>query len=193
MKTSLFCGDLVRLSAEDPEPMSKAFSRWARDTEYHRMLNYDPVAYWSEKKWKSWLEKDLQEESQSDFFFSIRALDKDLLIGFIGLMDIEWANGNSWVVIGVGERDYWGKGYGTDAMRLVLRYAFHELNLYRVSLGLFEYNLRALKSYQKAGFTLEGRYRQLSNRDGSRWDVLIMGVRKPDWEKLSQKVQSDER
>lgn len=186
MTTHLLSGNLVRLSAEDPEPMAKAFARWGRDSEYHRMLNFDPTTMWSEKKWKSWLEKDLDKQFESDYFFSIRALQGDQLIGFTGLMDVEWSSGNSWVVIGLGDRAFWGKGYGTEAMRLVLGYAFLELNLHRVSLGLFEYNQRAYQSYLKAGFQLEGRQRKSANRDGQRWDVLIMGITRADWKGLAK-------
>jgi RimJ/RimL family protein N-acetyltransferase len=86
-----------------------------------------------------------------------------------------------WVGIGIGERDYWGKGYGTDAMKLCLQYAFMELGAQRVSLGLLEYNARALKSYEKAGFKLEGRMRQEMLREGKRTDTLWMGILRDEW------------
>lgn len=186
MNTTLLKGSLVRLTAEDPEPMSKAFARWARDTEYHRLLNFDPAYLWSEKKWKGWFEKELEKESPEGFFFAIRELKTEAMIGFVGLWDIEWTHGNAWVAIGLGERDYWGKGYGTDAMRLVLNFAFTELNLYRVSLGVFGYNTRAQKSYEKAGFSVEGRTRLAVQRAGERWDVVTMGICQPDWHKSDQ-------
>jgi RimJ/RimL family protein N-acetyltransferase len=182
MNANLFTGELVRLGAEDPEPMSKAFARWERDTEFHRLLNDEPAYLWSMKKWRSWLEKELEKETSSETFFAIRTLEDDRLIGFIALMAIEWNHGDAWVAIGLGERMDWGKGYGTDAMRLVLQYAFTELNLYRVSLGLFDYNSRAQRSYEKVGFLLEGRQRQLTQREGQRWDMLIMGILQPDWQ-----------
>jgi RimJ/RimL family protein N-acetyltransferase len=87
----------------------------------------------------------------------------------------------TWLGISIGERDYWGRGYGTDAMRLAVQYAFVELNLRRVSLGLHAYNERALKSYQKVGFTLEGRMRGEGLRDGVRYDSLWMGVLREEW------------
>ncbi len=88
--------------------------------------------------------------------------------------------------ISIGEKEYWGKGYGTDAMRVVLRYAFTELNLHRVSLTVFEYNPRAIRSYEKAGFTLEGREREAVFRSGKRTDMIYMGVLREDWERLSE-------
>ena len=83
--------------------------------------------------------------------------------------------------IGIGERQDWNNGYGTDAMQVILRYAFMELNLRRVTLNVFEYNPRAIRSYEKAGFRHEGRIRQYLNRDGQRWDILYMGILREEW------------
>jgi RimJ/RimL family protein N-acetyltransferase len=182
----LFRGKLVRLTAENPEVMAGAFSRWAMDTEYFRLLDSDPPRLYSEKKWKEWLEKDLehlQNAYPSDLFFSIRTLEDDRLIGFTGFFDLYWQQGDSLIAIALGDRADWGKGYGTDAMRLMLRYAFTELNLRRVTLIVFEYNPRAIRSYEKAGFVMEGRIRRAMQREGKRWDFLFMGVLREDWER----------
>jgi RimJ/RimL family protein N-acetyltransferase len=66
-------------------------------------------------------------------------------------------------------------------MRVVLRYAFQELNLRRVSLTTYEYNPRAIRSYEKAGFIHEGRARKFLLREGRRWDLLFMGVLREEW------------
>jgi len=182
MIESLLEGKLVRLVDEEPEVISKEFSRWGRDSEYQRLLNFDPAFLWSEKKWKEAIESELGKDNPREYFFNIQTLSEKRLIGFIGLMGIEWNHGNAWVAIGLGEREDWGKGYGSDAMRLILQYAFNELNLYRLTLGFFEYNPRAQRSYEKVGFQLEGRQRQMVQRAGKRWDVLIMGILQPDWQ-----------
>jgi RimJ/RimL family protein N-acetyltransferase len=187
MEKDLFRGQLVRLGSESPEAWAKAFSRWARDVEYMRLLDSDPARLRSEKTIREWMEKELLERKEwTAYFFAIRTLKEDQLIGFVGLNSIQWHHGDAWVGIGIGEREYWGKGYGTDAMRLILRYAFTELNLYRVSLGVFEYNPRALRSYQKAGFVVEGRVRQALLRDGRRWDWIVMGILREEWEQQGQ-------
>ena len=64
---------------------------------------------------------------------------------------------------------------------LILRYAFLELNLQRVSLDVFDYNQRAIRSYEKAGFTLEGRQRGVLLREGKRWDLVYMGILREEW------------
>ena len=130
------------------------------------------------------MEKDLVEEQKNDeIFFLISTLHEDRKIGLIGLNGIRWVHGDAWVGIGLGERDYWGKGYGTDAMLVLQRYAFEELNLHRLSLTVFDYNQRAVRSYEKAGFIVEGRARQYLNREGQRYDMVFMGILREEWGK----------
>ena len=84
--------------------------------------------------------------------------------------------------IGIGERSDWGKGYGTDAMRLILRYAFIELNLYRVSLDALGSNARAIRSYEKCGFVREGELRDAARYDGQYVGEVYMGILRDEWE-----------
>jgi len=177
----LFRGKLVRLTAEEPETQAKSEVRWQRDSEFRRLADSDPTDVSSEKKIKEWLEKRNEEGFKPERYpFAIRALDGDKLIGFTGLW-VDLIHSEGWVGIGIGEREFWGKGYGTDAMRLILQYAFAELNLKRVSLALHSYNERALKSYEQAGFTLEGRTRGDQRREGKRTDTLWMGILHDEW------------
>ena len=178
----LFTGELVRLTAEDPETVAKPYSEWARDTEFSRYLDSNPPYTFSAKKWKEWMEKDMEKDN--NHFFSIRTLDGDQFIGFVALFELHWQHGDTMVAIALGPREYWGKGYGTEAMNLMLRYAFTELNLRRVSLIVFEYNQRGVRSYEKNGFVVEGRIRGAMLREGKRWDFVWMGVMREDWLKL---------
>ena len=180
MHTNLFTGQLVRLSAEEPQVWAEVFTRWSRDTEYIRLLDDAPAQAWSVSKRKQWLEKELEAPEQS-YLFSIRTLADDQLIGFVGLGGIQNTHGDAWVGIGIGDRKYWGKGYGSEAMRLILRYAFTELNLHRVSLGVFAYNTRAQRAYEKIGFQLEGVIHQVFLREGQRWDLVNMGILRAEW------------
>jgi RimJ/RimL family protein N-acetyltransferase len=68
-------------------------------------------------------------------------------------------------------------------MQVVLRYAFKELNLYRLNLDVFAYNPRAIRSYEKAGFKIEGREPKAVLRDGQRYDMVLMGILREEWEK----------
>ena len=178
-------GKFVRLSAFDPEEMSKAMPRWYRNSEYLRMLNMYSRPMLSPKAAIKWMEEEVGEMSVASYYFSIRTLADDKLIGELSLDVVDWSGRDSFVGLGIGEPEYWSKGYGTDVMNVLLEYAFMELNLRRVSLGVFEYNPRAIRSYEKAGFRHEGRLRKSLNREGKRWDNLYMGILREEWLELN--------
>jgi RimJ/RimL family protein N-acetyltransferase len=180
----LFHGELVRLTNEEPHARAKTEAHWQRDSEFHRLADMDPAIMVSEKTLKDWFEKQIEKGFETKrYSFSVRTLKEDKFIGFFGMW-VDMFHNEAWVGIGIGERDFWGKGYGTDMMNLALQYAFIELNVYRVSLGLHAYNPRALKSYEKAGFRLEGLTRKDTLREGKRTDGLWMGILREEWEAL---------
>lgn len=183
LEDDLFRGKLVHLCAENPEVIAKHFCRWSRDSEFQRLEDSYPSRPLSDKAIQKWIEKELNKERPDNYYFSIRTLDEDRLLGDIGLDGIQWNQGDAFMGIALGDRDYWGRGYGSDAISLILRYAFRELNLSRVSLNVFEYNPRAIHVYEKMGFIHEGRMRQFVNREGRRWDFLYMGITCQEWEK----------
>lgn len=182
-------GELVRLSAVDPEEFSKAFTHWRRDSEFMRLIDSSEVMLRSQKDSQKWIEKELEDQEVNQYMFTIRTLAEDKLLGDIGLSVVNWMSRDAFVGLGIGERDFWGRGYGTDVMKVILRYAFTEINLRRVTLSVFEYNPRAVRSYEKAGFVHEGRMRQFLNREGKRWDMLFMGILRDEW----MQMQKEER
>lgn len=174
-------GKFVHLSAFDPEEMSKALPRWNLNSEYQRLLNSSARPMFSPKAELQWMEEEVGEVSPASYFFSIRTLAEDKLIGELDLDVVNWSGRDAFVGLGIGETEYWSKGYGTDVMNILLRFAFTEVNLRRVTLTVFEYNPRAIRSYEKAGFRHEGRVRKVVNREGQRWDVLYMGILREEW------------
>ncbi len=185
----LFTGQLVRLSAAKTPDLREAMARWSHDAEYMRQLNFGGVY----PDLVIDYEREEQEESAEDkscrFDFAIRSLADDRLIGECGLW-VGWTQQNAWLGIGVGEPEYRGKGYGTDAMRLLVGYGFRELGLYRITLGVFGYNLRAIRSYEKVGFVREQIHRASIFRDGQRHDFYTMGLLRSDWESTHNKDAS---
>ena len=177
----VFTGKFVRLSAYDPQEMSKAYSRWSRNSEYFRLLNSSARPMQSPKAAAKWMEEEVGQMSPASYYFTIRALDGDKLIGELGLDVVDWSGRDAFVGLGIGETEYWSKGYGTEAMNILLRFAFSEINLKRVTLTVFEYNPRAIRSYEKAGFQHEGRLRKILNKEGKRWDMLYMGILREEW------------
>jgi RimJ/RimL family protein N-acetyltransferase len=181
LEENILIGEHVKLTVEEVGVMAENFSRWQRDSEYHRLLSTEAFNPHSMKAIREWLEKNLEKDPPEFYLFMIRKLDDDRLIGEIDLGGISLTHGDGFVGISIGEREFWGKGYGTEAMDLILRFAFLELNLQRISLDVFEYNPRAIRSYEKAGFIHEGRQRGMLNRDGQRYDLLFMGILRDEW------------
>lgn len=181
----LFRGELVRLAAAEPEDYSRALSTWRRDSYLLRLWDSEPAQMFTVRGQQQWLEKDWLAFPPDTYFFTIRTLEDDRLIGDTSLENPIGGHRESFIGIGLGKRDDWGKGYGTDAMRIMLRYAFTELNLHRVTLNTFEYNPRAVRSYEKAGFRHEGRERGVLHRDGRRWDLIYMGILRSEWQSMN--------
>jgi RimJ/RimL family protein N-acetyltransferase len=186
--SSLFDGELVRFVASDIKAAAEATARWLTDTEYARLLDSDPPRLATAQALQAEWEKE-SPNPHNFVVFDIQAKADERQIGFIALFNFYWNHGEAWVAIGIGEREYRGRGCGTDAMRVLLRYAFTELNLHRVTLIVFGYNPRAMRSYEKAGFVVEGRQRRCLHRDGQWWDMVFMGILKDEWEKERFKFQ----
>jgi RimJ/RimL family protein N-acetyltransferase len=185
---SLFEGGSICLAPIDHDKDAEIESRWTHDPEYLRLLNTEPARPASPaqiKKRNEAIEKDA-EENKNLFHFTIRMRADDRLIGFARIQWIEWTHGNGWVKMGIGSPSDRGQGYGSEALRLLLRYAFAELNLFRLSAVIPEYNPVALHMFKKAGFVEEVCRRQALNRDGRRWDLIYMGLLREEWEKMRE-------
>jgi len=178
---TLLSGQLVRLTAKQVGD-NAIMAPWSDDAEYDRLLSDWPARPESVAD----LERDdvrHREHPHGDSYeFMIRTLSDDRLIGFCGIRDVQWNHQTCEVGIGIGVADYRGHGYGTDAMRLLVGFAFRELNLHRITLETGATNARAIRAYQKAGFQIEVVQRAREYRDGVRNDILTMGLLRRDWE-----------
>jgi RimJ/RimL family protein N-acetyltransferase len=179
MHDDLFLGELVRLTAPRQEDAA-TLARWSHDAGYLRAVDTDyarprgPDAFAPSDRASANAAADAVE-------FRLRTLDDDRLIGFVALHSIEWNNRAGLLSIGIGEPDYRGKGYGSDALRLILRYAFDELNLERVGLDVIANNAAAIRAYEGAGFSKEGVLRRAVLRDGQHHDRILMGILRDEW------------
>jgi RimJ/RimL family protein N-acetyltransferase len=195
IQESLFEGRRICLAPLDPDNDAELESRWTHDIEYLRMLGADPARPVSPariKKHYSEIEQDMDEKN-NQYYFNIRLRQSDedrteigspsgRLLGFIRLHWISWNNGSAFVSLGIADAQERGKGYGTEALRLILRYAFAELNLFRLSVSIPEYNQVALKVFKAAGFQEEVRQRQGLHRYGRRWDLIYLGLLREAWQ-----------
>jgi diamine N-acetyltransferase len=169
----MLVGKLVRLRAIDREDIP-TFVRWFNDPEVRHFLQmFEPMSRAGEERW---FEAHLIR--QDEYLFAIEApVDSGWLnIGNAGLHRVDWKNRGVTFGIVLGEKAFWGKGFGTDATRTMLRFAFDELNLHRVELEVYDFNPRAMRCYEKAGFRLEGTRRQAHFHQGAYHDVHCMGI-----------------
>jgi RimJ/RimL family protein N-acetyltransferase len=177
----ILTGNLIRLAAVNPDTDADIIARWSRDSQFWRLAQTAPAHPDLPRKRKQHI-----EDRGLDFKgFAIRTLAADQLIGLIGLYTIFELHREAFLGIQIGERNYWGKGYGTDALQALLRYGFEELNLWRISLSFLEGNDRAMRSYEKCGFRLEGRERHAWSYDGRRWDEIYMGLLRDEWRAMT--------
>lgn len=98
------------------------------------------------------------------------------VIGSVRLWRVSERNRSAMLTIFVGPRENWGRGFGTDALRLALRQAFGAMELHRVELHVFAFNQRAIASYEKVGFEWEGARREALSRHGKYHDIIVMGI-----------------
>ena len=163
-------GEKVRLRAVEREDIP-VFVRWFNDPEVLQYLSlYMPMSQAEEERW---FERQLDARDQK-----VLAIEtaEGIHIGNIGLHEIDWKNRQAELGIAIGEKAYWGLGYGSDAIKTLLRFAFDEMNLHRVYLRVFDFNARAIRCYEKCGFELEGRLRQCLYQNGEYHDHLVMAV-----------------
>lgn len=174
----LLRGTKLRLAALSKEDAPR-IARWHEDVGYLRLQETNRAL----PKTVAQIEAELEqfEGSADTIVFGIRTRENDELVGTLGFYEIEWSNQVAWLGMGIGDRAAWGKGYGTEALRLALQYAFDELNLHRLTLTVIDYNERAIALYEKAGFRREGVFREFGQRDGKRYDMYLYGLLRPEW------------
>ena len=170
-------GDRVVLRKHVPENAA-AFQRWYADPEVARLARYQDAP---------------MRADEIDRFFQLRALgadsltmaihdrDTDRLLGSCAFSQVDGDNGSAMYHITIGEKDVWGRGYGTEATQLMLDHAFGTLGLHRIALTVFEFNERAIRAYRRCGFIVEGRSRESIWRDGRWWDEIAMSVLSSEW------------
>ncbi len=166
----MIVGKKTRLRAIEREDLP-TFVRWMNDPEVRQYLEiYLPMSMAEEEQW---FEAHLKDDTSR--IFGIESED-GRLIGNVGLGDLDWKNRNAHLGIVIAEKERWGRGYGTDAIRALLDFAFNQMNLHRVYLSVFDFNERAIRCYEKCGFRHEGRARQTHFVNGAYHDAILMAI-----------------
>jgi RimJ/RimL family protein N-acetyltransferase len=179
----MIIGDQIRLRAIEKEDLP-SFVKWLNDPEVRQGLSLImPLSLAEEEDWfagvlkQSPFERPLAIEIQPD-----PKKEYWVFVGNCGFINIDWQNRLAEIGIHIGEKEYWNQGYGRKAMRLMLKHGFENLNLHRLWLQVFENNQRAIRSYEKAGFTLEGKFREAKYLEGKYLDVMIMSMLHSEWQ-----------
>jgi RimJ/RimL family protein N-acetyltransferase len=161
---------LRKMTLEDAE----LYHKWRNDLEV--MYSTNPILdVYPVETTKEFVEQVILGSNNAKSYIIVEK-ENERSIGVVSLTNIDYKNRNAECIIDIGEKEYWGNGFGSEALRLLLDYAFYEMNLHRVSLRVFSFNDRAIRMYTKLGFRQEGNSRQGLFRDGKWHDVLHMGI-----------------
>lgn len=157
------------------------FLKWFNDPEVIQYLGlYLPMTEMSEDKY---IEELGTTRARSDVSFVIEAINDNATkpIGDIGLHAINNKDHNALFGIAIGEKDYWSKGYGTEAAQLSIQYGFEQLNLHRINSSAFAFNERSIRLHLKVGFKEEGRQREGIFKNGKYHDLVGFGILRNEW------------
>ncbi|MEV5499525.1 GNAT family protein [Nonomuraea fuscirosea] len=173
----MLVGDVVRLRPFEPEE-ARAIWRWQSDPEVTQWLSDDypeSLAYRMARVagWKP--------NSYEDVRLGIERPADGRLIGLARLRGAEPQTGHAEFGLYIGEKDCQGRGYGTEAARLMCSYGFARMRLHRITLWVVEANVSAIHCYKKVGFVEEGRAREaFRDREGHWHDKVLMGLLERD-------------
>jgi len=145
---------------------------WLRDRGVTKYLDFDliNIGLVQETRWLKTM-----QSSPNDYIFAIEK-ENGKHIGNMGLHRINWRDKNCMLGIIIGDIEDWNKGYGTDAIKTILKYAVEKLRLHKINLHVYEYNPRAIRTYEKCGFKKEGLLREGHYYNEKYWDVIVMGI-----------------
>ena len=182
-------GSRVTLRRHVPENLA-AFRRWYSDPEIARLARYQEAPMRPDEIERFFAARVVGDDALA---MAIHELATDRLVGTCAFSQLDGDNGSALYHITIGEKDAWGRGYGTEATQLMLDHAFGTLGLHRIALFVFEFNERAIRAYRRCGFVIEGRARESIYRDGRWWDELAMSVLERDWRQQREDATAEER
>jgi RimJ/RimL family protein N-acetyltransferase len=162
-------GEKCYLSPIDPNDAEK-FTEWLNDMEVlvNLQLYKGIISLENERTFLNNMSKEHN--------YSIIDLEKDELIGNCGFLDIDYVNQTAETGIFIGNKNYWSKGYGTEALSLLINYGFKALNFHNIMLRVYGYNKRAITCYEKVGFKIIGKRRKALYRNLEKHDIIYMDI-----------------
>jgi diamine N-acetyltransferase len=181
----MILGERIRLRRNERADIPK-FVEWLNDPEVRQYLSLNmPISSANEEQW---FERTLKlPEAEQPFAIEIRNTSPEegtgawQTVGNCSFMDLDHTAHSAEVGLFIGEKGCWNMGYGTEVMRLLLRFGFETLNLNRIFLRVEEANKRGIRAYEKAGFVHEGCLRQAVYKEGRYQNLLFMSVLRSEW------------
>jgi len=168
----MIAGEHVILRAFEREDAERCY-RWMNDPNIVRTLKSRyPIAFQSEIEWI----EAAMHSSTTERHFAIERRDDRSHIGNASIHDIDWVSRAAWFGLFVGEPSAWNRGFGTDAIGTLVRFAFEEMNLRKLRIHVFDYNEKAKHVLAAQGFVEEGKLRRDFYREGVYHDIVILSV-----------------
>ncbi|KFM99111.1 N-acetyltransferase [Bacillus clarus] len=154
------------------------YYHWRNDSEVMNTtsLNLDTYSF---QEIEQFCQQFIHSPTSKSYIIEQKATS--LPIGITSLIHIDPHNRNAECMIDIGKKDYWGQGYGKEALTLLLNYAFLELNLHRISLRVFSFNDRAIKLYKSLGFQQEGTCKEAVFRNGAWHNIELFALLQHDY------------
>ena len=170
----MYQGKLVCLRALEQEDLQYTH-RFVNDYETMRgamsgMLY--PSSHEDEARWAS----TQTSFTRGEYQFAVETLSSGILIGRCGFIHVDWKNRLAEIGILIGEKAFRNQGYGSDAISVLCRFGFEELNLHKLKVSVFDCNLPAIRAYEKCGFEREGVLKSEIFREGAYHDVIQMAL-----------------
>ncbi|UCF10713.1 MAG: GNAT family N-acetyltransferase [Candidatus Bipolaricaulota bacterium] len=176
MEKAFLVGERLYLRPLDECDLDRCLC-WINDGEILTTLGRrTPMSRSMEREWLLGQYKD-----DTTFSLAIVLRDGDRHIGNAGLHGIQRVDRSAEFGLLVGDKTEWGKGYGTQAGRLVIDHGFRQLGLHRIWLRVFAFNERAHRVYEKIGFTHEGVLRESYYAGGTFHDTVVMSILASEW------------
>jgi RimJ/RimL family protein N-acetyltransferase len=168
----MIAGEHVILRAFERDDAERCY-RWMNDPNIVRTLKTRyPIAFQTEVQW---LERAM-EASPTERHFAIERKDDRSHIGNGSLHDIDWVSRTGWFGLFIGEPSAWNRGFGSDAIKTLVRFSFDEMNLHKLRINVFEYNERAKHVLLAAGFVQEGKLTRDFYREGTYHDIVVFSI-----------------
>lgn len=177
----MIVGEHVRLRKLERSDLP-LLHRWLNDADLMTWARFSPDHMSSLAAVEKEYERELAGEERDRTTFTVEDRETGKPIGWCVMRTWDRKHVSTNVGIGLGEKEFWGKGYGTEAMRLLLTIAFDHQRWHRAELWTLAENERAVRSFEKCGFRREGLAKEAAYADGTFRDILYMGLLKSEWD-----------